>query len=56
MVLILIFRSLGIAILEILTVIPVWITQKCVIYGKNMAPRTGLLAFSDRDMKKMLKK
>lgn len=38
------------------TVIPVWIPQKCGIHSKSSAPRTGLLAFPDRDLKKLLKK
>ena len=51
-----IFRSLGITLLEILTIIPVWIHQKCNIFGKSTAPRQGLLSTSDRDLKKLLKK
>ena len=49
-------RSLGIALLEILTVIPVWIPQKCTIFGKTNQARQGLLAIGDRDIKKLIKR
>ena len=51
-----IYRSLGITLLEILTIIPVWIHQKCNIFGKNISPKQGLLSTTDRDLKKLLKK
>lgn len=48
--------SLGIVLFEIVTLVPVWIVQKCVIYGKNMPARSGILAVANRDIKKMLKR
>jgi hypothetical protein len=45
-----------VALLEILTLIPVWIPQKCTIFGKAMQPRSGLLSIGDRDLKKLLKR
>lgn len=48
--------SLGVTIFEIISIIPVWIVQKCVIHGKSMPARSGLLAVNNRDIKKMLKR
>ena len=44
------------AIFEILTIIPVWITQKCTVYGCNMTPRNGILSVSGRDLHRLLRK
>jgi hypothetical protein len=46
--------SLAITIFEIITIVPVWITQKCLIHGKPYSPRSGMLAFADRDLKKVI--
>lgn len=56
MVLLQLFRSLGVTLFEILTIIPVWIPQKCMIHGKANPPRQGILAVGERDLKKLLKK
>ncbi len=44
------------ALFEVITLIPVWIPQKCVVYGKNMTARSGILSVPDRNLKKMLKR
>ena len=41
---------------EILTVVPVWITQKCTVYGRSMMPRSGILSVGERDLRKLLRK
>ena len=43
-------------IFEILTIVPVWIVQKCVVHGKSMNARSGLLAVGSRDLGKMLRR
>jgi hypothetical protein len=56
MVVVGICRSLGVALFEMLTVIPVWIPQKCVVHGKTMVARAGVLAVAERDLKRLLKR
>jgi hypothetical protein len=56
MVCLFLVRSLGITLLEILTIIPVWVPQKCTVFGKLMQPRQGILSIGDHDLKKLLKR
>jgi hypothetical protein len=48
--------SIGVCIFEIISIIPVWIVQKCIVHGKTFPARSGLLAVGNRDLKKMLKR
>jgi hypothetical protein len=49
-------RSLGLAIFEILTLIPLWMTSKCQIIGKPQTLRAGFLSTDNRNLQKILEK
>jgi hypothetical protein len=49
---------MGLTILEVLTMIPIWLHEKCLHKLKSGKPvvREGLLAVPNRDINKLLKK
>jgi hypothetical protein len=48
--------SLGLTIFEMITLIPVWVTGKCVLVHRPAIVRSGVLAVPARDMQLLLKK